>query len=76
MSHSRVFAAAPRARGHARPSLRLNARVPGSSVLITAQMAYSTYVGFVQLSRIGQPRMSHEEFEAYIRDFIETLVPR
>jgi hypothetical protein len=30
----------------------------------------------VQLSRIGQPRMSHEEFEAYIRDFIETLVPR
>jgi len=41
-----------------------------------ARLAYSAYVGFVQLSRIGQPRMSHEEFEAYIRDFIETLVPR
>ena len=41
-----------------------------------ARLAYSAYVGFVQLSRIGQPRMSHEEFEAYIRDFIDTLVPR
>jgi len=41
-----------------------------------ARLAYSAYVGFVQLSRIGQPRMSHDEFEAYIRDFIETLVPR
>ncbi len=41
-----------------------------------ARLAYSAYVGFVQLSRIGQPRMSHEEFEAYIRDFIETLIPR
>ncbi len=41
-----------------------------------ARLAYSAYVGFVQLSKIGQPRMSHEEFEAYIRDFIDTLVPR
>ena len=41
-----------------------------------ARLAYSAYVGFVQLSRIGQPRMSQEEYEAYIRDFIETLVPR
>jgi AcrR family transcriptional regulator len=40
-----------------------------------ARLAYSAYVGFVQLSRIGQPRMSHDEFEAYIRDFIETLIP-
>lgn len=40
-----------------------------------ARLAYSAYVGFVQLSRIAQPRMSHEEYEAYIRDFIETLVP-
>jgi AcrR family transcriptional regulator len=40
-----------------------------------ARLAYSAYVGFVQLSRVGQPRMSHEEFEAYIRDFIETLIP-
>ena len=39
-----------------------------------ARLAYSAYVGFVQLAQIG-PRMSHEEFEAYIRDFIEVLIP-
>ena len=41
-----------------------------------ARLAYSAYVGFVQLAQIGQPRMTHEEFEDYIRDFIETLIPR
>lgn len=41
-----------------------------------ARLAYSAYVGFVQLAQIGQPRMSHDEFEAYIRDFIEILIPR
>ena len=41
-----------------------------------ARLAYSAYVGFIQLAQIGQPRMSHEEFEAYIRDFIEILIPR
>jgi len=40
-----------------------------------ARLAYSAYVGFVQLAQIGQPRMNHEEFEAYIRDFIEVLIP-
>jgi AcrR family transcriptional regulator len=40
-----------------------------------ARLAYSAYVGFVQLAQIGQPRMNHEEFEAYIRDFIEILIP-
>ena len=40
-----------------------------------ARLAYSAYVGFVQLAQVGQPRMSHEEFEAYIRDFIEILIP-
>ena len=40
-----------------------------------ARLAYSAYVGFVQLAQIGQPRMSHDEFEAYIRDFIEVLIP-
>lgn len=39
------------------------------------RLAWSAYVGFVQLSQIGQPRMSHDEFEAYIRDFIEILIP-
>ncbi len=40
-----------------------------------ARLAYSAYVGFVQLAQIGQPRMNHDEFEAYIRDFIEILIP-
>ena len=41
-----------------------------------ARLAYSAYVGFVQLAQIGQPRMHHDEFEAYIRDFIDILIPR
>ena len=41
-----------------------------------ARLAYSAYVGFVQLAQIGQPRMNHDEFEAYIDDFIEILIPR
>jgi AcrR family transcriptional regulator len=41
-----------------------------------ARLAYSAYVGFVQLAQIGQPRMSHDEFEAYIRDFIGILIPQ
>ena len=40
-----------------------------------ARLAYSAYVGFVQLAPIAQPRMNHDEFEAYIRDFIEILIP-
>ena len=40
-----------------------------------ARLAYSAYVGFVQLSHIGQPRMTHDEFERYIDDFIDTLIP-
>jgi AcrR family transcriptional regulator len=41
-----------------------------------ARLAFSAYVGFIQLAQIGQPRMRHEEFEAYIRDFIDILIPR
>ncbi|MCK9539197.1 TetR/AcrR family transcriptional regulator [Dokdonella sp.] len=41
-----------------------------------ARLAWSAYVGFVQLAQIRQPRMNHDEFEAYIRDFIEVLIPR
>lgn len=40
-----------------------------------ARLTYTAYVGFLQLSQIGQPRMNHDEFEAYIADFIETLIP-
>lgn len=41
-----------------------------------ARLAYSAYVGFVQLAQIGQPRMNHDEFEAYIHDFIGILIPQ
>lgn len=41
-----------------------------------ARLAYSAYVGFIQLAQVAQPRMSHDEFEAYIRDFIDILIPR
>lgn len=41
-----------------------------------ARLAFSAYVGFIQLAQIGQPRMNHDEFEAYIRDFIDILIPR
>lgn len=41
-----------------------------------ARLAYSAYVGFVQLAQIGQPRMNHDEFEVYIRDFIGILIPQ
>ncbi|MDR2013627.1 MAG: TetR/AcrR family transcriptional regulator; helix-turn-helix transcriptional regulator [Rhodanobacter sp.] len=40
-----------------------------------ARLAFSAYVGFIQLAQVGQPRMTHDEFEAYIRDFIEVLIP-
>ncbi len=40
-----------------------------------ARLAYSAYVGFIHLAQIAQPRMNHDEFEAYIRDFIEILIP-
>ena len=40
-----------------------------------ARLAYSAYVGFIHLAQIAQPRMTHDEFEAYIRDFIEILIP-
>ena len=39
-----------------------------------ARLAWSAYVGFIQLAHLG-PRMSHEEFEAYIHDFIAVLIP-
>lgn len=40
-----------------------------------ARLAYSAYVGFIQLAQIGQPRMNHDEFEAYIREFIAIMIP-
>lgn len=41
-----------------------------------AQLAYSAYIGFMQLAlQIHVPRMSTEQFEAYVEHVIDVLVP-
>ena len=41
-----------------------------------ARLAYAAYVGFLQLSlQLGQPRLHHDEFEAYVAHLMATLIP-
>jgi hypothetical protein len=41
-----------------------------------ARLAYSAYLGFLQLAlQLQQPRLHHEEFEAYVEHVISTLIP-
>ena len=41
-----------------------------------ARLAYAAYVGFLQLSlQLHQPRLQHEEFEAYVEHVMSTLIP-
>ena len=41
-----------------------------------ARLTYAAYVGFLQLSlQLGQPRLHHDEFEAYVGHVMETLIP-
>ncbi|KRG70135.1 TetR/AcrR family transcriptional regulator [Pseudoxanthomonas dokdonensis] len=41
-----------------------------------ARLTYAAYVGFLQLSlQLQQPKMSHEEFDAYLEHVITTLIP-
>ncbi|SRR5579883_445791 len=41
-----------------------------------ARLAYAAYVGFLQLNVIPDlPRLSHEQFDAYVEHVIATLVP-
>ena len=41
-----------------------------------ARLAYAAYVGFLQLSlQLGQPRLHHDEFEAYVSHVASTLIP-
>jgi AcrR family transcriptional regulator len=41
-----------------------------------ARLAYAAYVGFLQLSlQLGQPRLHHDEFEAYVAHLMTTLIP-
>lgn len=41
-----------------------------------ARLTYSAYIGFLQLAlQMGQPRMGHDEFEAYVEHVMSTLIP-
>ena len=41
-----------------------------------ARLAYAAYVGFLQLSlQLNQPRLQHDEFEAYVEHVMATLIP-
>jgi AcrR family transcriptional regulator len=42
-----------------------------------ARLAYAAYVGFLQLSlQLHQPRLLHDEFEAYVEHVMATLIPQ
>lgn len=50
--------------------------LPESLARNRARLAYAAYIGFLQLSaQILQPRMHHDEFEAYLEHVMETLIP-
>jgi len=41
-----------------------------------ARLAYAAYVGFLQLNlQMRQPRLQHDEFEAYVEHVMATLIP-
>ncbi|HET6602592.1 MAG TPA: TetR/AcrR family transcriptional regulator [Xanthomonadaceae bacterium] len=41
-----------------------------------ARLTYAAYVGFLQLAlQMGQPRLQHDEFEAYVEHVMQTLIP-
>ncbi len=41
-----------------------------------ARLTYAAYVGFLQLSlQLQQPRLHHDEFEAYVDHVMATLIP-
>jgi AcrR family transcriptional regulator len=41
-----------------------------------ARLAYAAYVGFLQLNlQLQQPRLLHDEFEAYVEHVMATLIP-
>lgn len=41
-----------------------------------ARLIYAAYVGFLQMSRhLQQPKMTHEEFDAYVDHMAQALIP-
>ncbi len=47
-----------------------------SEALNRARLTYAAYVGFLQLNfTLGLPRLSHEDFDAYVEHMIGALIP-
>jgi AcrR family transcriptional regulator len=56
-------------------SLR-QAGMPRLEAINRARLTYAAYVGFLQLSlQLGQPRLNHDEFEAYVTHVMDALIP-
>jgi AcrR family transcriptional regulator len=52
------------------------AGLPRLDAINRARLAYAAYVGFLQLSlQLGQPRLHHDEFEAYVGHVMAALIP-
>ena len=50
--------------------------LPRAQAQHRAHLTYAAYVGFLQISlQLRQPRMQHEEFEAYVDHVMKTLIP-
>jgi AcrR family transcriptional regulator len=50
--------------------------MPREQALHRARLTYAAYVGFLQLNlTLGLPRLSHDEFDAYVGHVIATLIP-
>jgi AcrR family transcriptional regulator len=52
------------------------AGMPRIQALNRARLTYAAYVGFLQLNlQLGHPKLSHDEFNDYIKHLTETLIP-
>ena len=52
------------------------AGMPAAEALNRARLTYAAYVGFLQLNfTLGLPRITHDEFDAYVEHMIATLTP-
>lgn len=52
------------------------AGMPRLEAINRARLTYAAYVGFLQLSlQLGQPRLHHDEFEAYVGHVMDALIP-
>ena len=50
--------------------------MPAAEAAHRARLAYAAFVGFLQLNlALGMPRLSHEEFDAYVEHVATTLIP-